>query len=44
MTQAMADSIEQQCLFARLDWDLFAWSDWDLIAQLDRDLFAPTRH
>jgi hypothetical protein len=40
MTQAMADSIEQQCLFARSDWDLFAWSDWDLIAQLDRDLFA----
>ena len=40
MTQAMADSIKQQCLFARSDWDLFARSDWDLFAQSDRDLFA----
>jgi hypothetical protein len=32
MTQAMADSIDHQYLFAWSGWDLFAWSDWDLFA------------
>ena len=39
-TQAMADSIKQQYLFAWSDWDLFALLDWDLFSQPDQDLFA----
>jgi hypothetical protein len=39
-TQAMADSIKQQYLFAWLDWDLFALLDWSLFSQSDQDLFV----